>query len=95
MPLRPLACVGQQQYPGGQDTEKGSGERTLRRQKFGGNEVGAAPDQRGKGGGEDDAEAGHAEVSFMSGWAVCAAVFSRFRMADQAAAPFPANGITA
>ena len=66
--------------------------RPLRRQKFGGNEVGAAPEQRGKGGREDDAEAGHAEVSLMSGWAVRAAVFSRFRMEDQEAAP---SGITA
>ena len=43
----------QQQQPGGQYTDKRGGERAVRRQKFGGNEISAAPNQRGEHGGED------------------------------------------
>ena len=42
----------QQQKPGGQHADERGGERAIWRQKFGGNEIGAAPNQRGERGGE-------------------------------------------
>ena len=48
-PARPR----QQQQPGRQHADKRSGERAVRRQEFGGDQIGAAPNQRGERGGED------------------------------------------
>ena len=63
-PARPR----QQQQPGRQHADKRGGERAVRRQKFGGNEISAAPNQWGERGGEDGGGAvGHGGFSFVCG----------------------------
>ena len=63
-PARPC----QQQQSGRQHADKRGGERAVWRQKFGGDQISAAPNQRGERGGENGGGAvGHGGFSFVCG----------------------------